>query len=101
LNFKLKTIFKKTGQMRFVSHLDMMRLFQRASRRAGLPIAITQGFSPHLKLSITTALKLGIESSNEDAIFYLTEDLAPEDFMRRINAKLPEGTSILKAERIQ
>ena len=100
MNLKLKTIFSKTGVMRFVSHLDMMRLFQRASRRAGLPIVITQGFNPHLKLSITKALKLGLESSNEEAIFYLSEDLAPMDFMRRINEKLPEGTSILKAERI-
>ena len=65
-----------------------------------MPIFITQGFSPHLKLSITKALKLGLESSNEEAIFYITEDLMPEEFMRRINEKLPDGTRILKAERI-
>lgn len=100
MSIKLKTIFSKTGDMRYISHLDLMRLFQRASRRAELPITVTQGFSPHLKLSITKALKLGIESTGEEAMFYLDHDLAPGEFLERLNTKLPEGVKILQAERI-
>ena len=86
--------------MRFISHLDLVRLFQRASRRAGLPVAITKGFSPHLKISITKALKLGKESQNEEAVFYPDERRAPDDFIRNMNEKLPEGVAIVNAEEI-
>lgn len=93
-------IFSKSGDMRFLSHLDLVRLFQRASRRAGLPVAITKGFSPHLKISISKALKLGVESSNEEAIFYMVEKVAPALFLKSINEKLPEGVRVLEVEEI-
>ncbi len=86
--------------MRFISHLDLMRLFQRASRRAGLPVAITKGFSPHLKISIVRALKLGVSSSNEEAIFCMGGLVAPDDFAKSINEKLPDGVKVLRAEEI-
>ncbi len=87
--------------MRFVSHLDLVRLFSRASRRANLPVRKTQGFSPHLKISIINALKLGLESTKEEAVFYLEENLKPEDFILSINDKLPDGVKILHAEEIK
>lgn len=90
-------MFSKTGDMRFVSHLDLMRLFQRASRRAGLPVTVTKGYSPHLKISITRALKLGVESRGEEAVFYMDEMVAPEVFTSAMNDKLPDGVTVLKA----
>jgi len=84
--------------MRFVSHLDLVRLFQRASRRASIPVAITEGFSPRLKISILKALKLGMESSAEEAIFSMTKPVGPEEFVNSMNGKLPEGVCIIKAE---
>lgn len=95
---KLKVLFSKTGNMRFVSHLDLMRLFQRAVRRAGLPVTMTKGFSPHLKISITRALKLGVESSGEDAVFNVDKDIDAQYFADTMNAKLPEGVKIISAE---
>ena len=83
--------------MRFISHLDLVRLFQRASRRAGLPVTVTKGFSPHLKISITRALKLGVESAGEEAVFYMDEIVAPEEFTAAINAKMPDGVKVLEA----
>ena len=83
--------------MRFVSHLDLVRLFQRALRRAALPVTITKGFSPHLKVSITRALKLGIESEREEAVICLEEPIEAEKFMNRINEQLPEGLKITGA----
>ena len=84
--------------MKFISHLDLVRLFRRASRRARLPVTITKGFSPRLKISITKALKLGIESGSEEVIFGLDKDIVPEEFVSNINSKLPEGVKVLRAE---
>ena len=95
---KLKVIFAKTGNSRFISHLDLVRLFQRASRRASLPVVITQGFSPRLKISIARALRLGMESVNEEAVFQLSTPVRPEDFTRSMNEKLPDGVKITKTE---
>lgn len=97
---KVKVIFSKTGDMRFISHLDLVRLFQRASRRAALPVTVTKGFSPHLKISITKALKLGVESRSEEAVFYMDESMEPQGFADSINAKLPDGVKIIKAESV-
>ncbi len=91
---KLEVNFEKKGDARFMSHLDLVRLFQRASRRANLPVEITKGFSPHLKISITKALKLGVESDHEEAVFYMEKAIQPADFIRSINGKLPDGVKI-------
>ena len=86
--------------MRFISHLDLVRLFQRASRRAKLPVTVTKGFSPRLKISITKALKLGLESGAEEVIIGFDKDIVPEEFVSSLNDKLPEGVKILRAEEI-
>lgn len=80
--------------MKYISHLDLMRLFTRAFRRAGLPIKVTEGFSPHHKFSIKRALKLGVESDNEEAAVLLTEPVNPEVFKQRLQVELPEGIYI-------
>ncbi|MFH1888534.1 MAG: TIGR03936 family radical SAM-associated protein [Candidatus Omnitrophota bacterium] len=87
-------IFSKKGRMRFISHLDLMRLFMRAVRRAELPVKMTEGFSPHPKFSIKRALKLGIESDNEEAAFVLREQVSLPDFKQRLQKELPEGIHI-------
>jgi radical SAM-linked protein len=83
--------------MKYISHLDLMRLFMRAFRRAALPVKITQGFSPHIKFSIKRALKLGLESGNEEATVILKQPLNPEEFKIRINQQLPQGITIKEA----
>ena len=94
---KIKVAFAKKGRMKYISHLDLMRLFGRALRRADLPFALTQGFSKHPKYSIKRALKLGLESENEEAEFAMREDVAPEEFRRRLQEALPEGIEIVGA----
>ena len=84
--------------MRFISHLDLVRLFQRASRRSGLPVTMTKGFSPRLKISISRALKLGVESDHEEAIFSMDEPVKPHDFIKAIDEKLPVGVLVTSAE---
>ena len=97
---KIEAEFSKTGEMRFISHLDLMRLFHRALRRADLPVTITQGFSPHLKISINRALKLGAESLNETLVVHMSKSLAPALFIELLNKNLPEGVRIAKCEEI-
>lgn len=86
--------------MRFISHLDLVRLFQRALRRADLPVTITKGFSPRLKVSITRALKLGLAGENEEAVICLDEKAEPEKFMIAINEQLPDGVKVFGTEEI-
>ena len=97
---KMESRFSKTGDMRFISHLDLMRLFQRALRRADLPVSITQGFSPHLKISIKRALKLGTESFDEALTVHMSKTVKPALFIELLNKNLPEGVRIAKAEEI-
>lgn len=98
LRQKLIVIFAKTGLMRFISHLDLMRLFQRASRRARLPVALSQGFSPHPKIGFKRALKLGLESQDEEAIFQIEGWIKPVEFKERLQAQLPEGIQITEVK---
>lgn len=83
--------------MRFISHLDLMRLFSRAARRADLPILFTKGFNPHPKINIARALKLGVSSEEEKAAFYLKEKVEPDEFKDRLQRQLPDGITIKEA----
>jgi radical SAM-linked protein len=86
--------FSKAGYMKYISHLDLMRLFTRALRRAGFAVKMTQGFSPHPKFSINRALKLGLESQDELAAVSLRESLDTQDFQERLQEQMPEGITI-------
>ena len=96
---RITFIFSKKAQMRYISHLDLMRLLTRAMRRAGLPLRMTQGFNPHPRLSLKRALKLGVESESESASILLEEDMEAEEFMDRLTKQLPEGIEIKHAQR--
>ena len=91
-----RLLFEKTGNAIFISHLDLMRLFQRAFKRAGLPLTHTQGFNPRPSVSIALPLSLGMESTCE----LLDFDLYGEPFentqvLDRLNAALVEGVRVL------
>jgi radical SAM-linked protein len=92
--FKIDFVFSKTGWMKYISHLDLMRLLARAMRRADLPLKLTEGFSPHPKLSLKRALKLGLESDFEEGSVILKVPVSPQDFKNRLQAQLPEGIKL-------
>jgi len=96
--YRVNFNFTKKGLMIYISHLDLMRLFMRAMRRADLPLKITEGFSPHPKLSIRRALKLGLESDGEDASVVLREQISPQEFRQRLQEQLPEGIKIINVQ---
>ena len=92
--YKINFVFAKRGWMRYISHLDLMRLFARAMRRADLPLKMTEGFSPHPKLSLKRALKLGLESENEEGSVILTMPIPLQHFKRKLQEQLPDGIEI-------
>lgn len=92
-----RMLFEKTSNAIWISHLDLMRLFQRAFRRAGLPLTHTQGFNPRPSVSIALPLSVGIESECELLDFALEgEQVAEEDICNRLNAALTDGIRIRK-----
>ncbi len=97
VSHKIKLTFAKRGDMRFISHLDLMRLFARASRRAGLPLEMTRGFSPHPKISIQPALRLGAESGSLEAVIGVSGVIAGEELTEKLQKELPEEIEIIKA----
>lgn len=92
--YKVNFVFTKIGMMKYISHLDLMRLLTRAMRRAMLPLKLSEGFSPHPKLSLKRALKLGLESENEEGSILLTLPISPDEFKNKLQPQLPEGIKI-------
>lgn len=86
--------FSKTGRARYISHLDLMRTFQRAFQRADLTIKHTEGFNPHPFISILLPLSLGFSSECEVLEFQLLGDTPHQEVPARLNAVLPEGISV-------
>lgn len=91
-----RLLFSKTGRARFISHLDLMRTFQRAFLRAGLEMKHTEGFNPHAFVSIALPLSVGYASQCEILEFGLVGGGAPEEVPARLNAALPEGIEVLR-----
>ncbi|AIE74894.1 MULTISPECIES: TIGR03960 family B12-binding radical SAM protein [unclassified Synechocystis] len=97
---RLRVWFGKQNSMALVSHLDLVRLFDRAMRRTGLPIAFTGGFHPGPRISIANALPLGSSSSGEIVDFDLTEMLDPEEFQQRLTTVLPPDLPLYRVEEV-
>lgn len=91
----LRALFEKTGNAAYISHLDLMRLFQRAFKRAGLPLTHTQGYNPRPSVSIALPMSLGAESLCELLDFDLEETYQDLENMRqRLNEALVEGVQV-------
>jgi radical SAM-linked protein len=85
------------GDIRFVSHHDLMRVLGRAARRAGLPVAMSQGFNPRQKISLLLARGVGVASAAEFAEMDLDEWVGAGEVGRRLNETLPEGLRVERA----
>jgi len=92
-----RLLFEKTGNAVWISHLDLMRLFQRAFKRAGLPLTHTQGFNPRPSVSIALPLSVGVESRCELLDFDLYGEKIPgEEICSRLNNALVTGVKVLE-----
>ncbi len=88
---KVRIRFSKTGALVYISHLDIMRYFQKLFRRCDIPVRYSEGFSPHQILSFSNPLPLGMESTGEYADVELTEPVSSEEALRSLRAQtVPE-----------
>ncbi|MGA1875373.1 MAG: TIGR03960 family B12-binding radical SAM protein [bacterium] len=95
---RIRAKFQKRGASTCMSHLDLIRVFSRAIRRADLPISFSRGFHPHPRISFGLALAVGIEGLGEYADFVFRTSLRPEEFLTRMNAQLPQGIEITQSK---
>lgn len=94
---KLRLRYAKRGRLRFASHRDIARAFERALRAAGVPMAYSQGFSPHPKVSWIGAAPTGAASEAEYVEIQLVRSLDPEAVRRELDSALPDGLDVLEA----
>jgi radical SAM-linked protein len=97
---RLRVWFGKQGDMALVSHLDLLRLFDRALRRAGLPISFTGGFHPMPRISLANALALGASSSGEIVDFELNQFVEADAFRQQLADALPTDIPIYNVEEL-
>lgn len=95
---RVRLRFAKRGDLRLVSHHDLMRCLERTLRRAALPMAHSQGFNPRPKFMFPLAMALGIEGCREVVELDLVESLGPEEVLNRLRAQAPPGFDFLEAE---
>ena len=89
--------FAKGPALRYIGHLDLVRAWERALRRADLPVAWTQGFTPRIRLSFAAPLALGSVGEREVAEVFLNEDVDAAEFVARLGAQLPPGCTLTSA----
>lgn len=92
---RLRVTFSQTGDLRFLSHLDVVRLWHRALRRARVPVAYTQGFNPQPRLAFAAALPVGHAGLRELVDIWLEVPWTPEAFLGAVGGRLPQGMSLL------
>lgn len=98
--FRLRVFFQKSGRLALLSHLEIARALERAVRRAGLPYAISQGFSPHMKIAFGSALPVGIGGMRECFDVQLKEYCAPDVALKALQAASVKDLMVLECEYI-
>lgn len=98
---KVRIKFTKEGPMKFVGHLDTMRYFQKAIRRAELPIAFSGGYSPHMIMSFAAPLGVGVTSTGEYFDMELTSTIPTDEICQRLNNQMADGIRVLSARQVE
>ncbi|TJX62520.1 DUF2344 domain-containing protein [Soehngenia saccharolytica] len=94
---KIRAKYTKLGYLKYLSHLDLIRLFNRSFTRSNIPVKYSEGFNPHPKLSLGNPLPLGIESVCEYFDLELIEPISPQEFKNKLNEILPTGIEIVES----
>jgi radical SAM-linked protein len=92
---RLRLKFSRGPQLKFLSHLDLMRLWERAFRRAGVDLAYSEGFSPHPRMSLAAPLAVGVTSKAELMDIFLIRSTTPGNFIQKVAPQLPGGILII------
>jgi radical SAM-linked protein len=97
---RIRITFVKQGALRYTGHLDLHKLWERAARRAELPLAYSQGFHPQPKMNMAAALPLGFSSRCEVLDMKLERDIQLESLPTRLNSTLPSGLQVVEVEQV-
>ena len=97
---RIRITFTKEGPLRYTGHLDLHKLWERAARRAELPLAYSQGFHPQPKMNMAAALPLGFSSRCEVLDMRLEREIPLDDLPTRINSTLPSGLQVVRVEQV-
>jgi len=92
---RLRLKFGRGPQLKFLSHLDLMRLWERVFRRSGVDLAYSEGFSPHPRISLAAPLALSVTSKAELMDIFLNRRTTPDNFLQKVAPQLPDGISII------
>ncbi|MER3420132.1 MAG: hypothetical protein C4290_06235 [Chloroflexota bacterium] len=95
---RMRVTFARGEPLRYISHLDLMRFWERALRRAGLQVAYTEGFSPHPQISLGAPLPVGTTGEAELMDVFLAEPVEPHEFVERLRRQCPPGVAVVAAE---
>lgn len=93
---RLRVRFSRGQELKFISHLDIMRLWQRALRRAAIALAYSEGFNPRPRLSLAAPLAVGITSEAELMDIYCLKQVSPHSLKAAVNRQLPPGVEVLQ-----
>jgi radical SAM-linked protein len=97
---RLRLKFSRGEEIKFISHLDITRLWERALRRAGVPLAYSQGFSPHPQIALAVPLSVGMTSEAELMDITSTRNVTPQWLTDMVNQQLPSGIRVLQTQQI-
>jgi radical SAM-linked protein len=95
---RLRTTFARDDAMKYITHLDMMRFFERALRRAEIPVFYSEGFSPHAQIALAAPLAVGVTSECELLDVFLERTMTPREFSERLTSQVPPTIRILKVQ---
>ena len=95
---RLRLTYRRADAVKYITHLDIMRYWERAFRRAHLPLAVSQGFHPHPRISLAAPLPVGVTSDAELMDVYLDEPVRPEEVQARLTAQMAAGFEVLTTE---
>ncbi|MBE3591634.1 MAG: DUF2344 domain-containing protein [Thermoanaerobacter sp.] len=98
---RLRNKYTKDERVKFISHLDLLRVFQRALRRANIKVAFSKGFNPHPKISFGPALVVGATTEGDYMDIDVEEDISPEEFRKKMNKVLPPGIEIVESYEVE
>lgn len=97
---RLRVTFARGETTKYITHLDVMRCWERALRRAELPVAYSEGFSPHAQIALAAPLPVGTTSDAELMDVFMAETIAPKTLIQQLSPQLPDGISIASVEEV-
>ena len=97
---RLRLVFTRGSEIQYISHLDIMRMWERVLRRARVPLAYSHGFNPQPRIALAAPLPVGVTSEGELMDVFLVESVPRRDFLERVEPQLPAGVRVLDIDEV-